>query len=120
MNKDRRRVGAEWCLTPRSIGRCCVKEIERMEKEEGRELVKRHLGCGCRGMCVLHGKRRERGELEGELGRVVRMMREGKNLVTEVTKSIAKLAQYYEWGTSRHVHSRKILMMQQLAHGLGM
>lgn len=99
MNKDRKRVGAEWCLTPRSIGQCCVKGIERMQKEEGIGLEERHLGCGCRGMRVLGGKRRERGELEEELGHVLRMMREGENLVNGVTKSIVKLAQYYEWGT---------------------
>ena len=83
-------------------------------------LVEHRLDCGCRGMCVLSGKLQEREGLEGELGRVAWMMREGKNLVTEVARSSAQLGQYYEWGTSRHIHSRKILMRRQQVHELGM
>ena len=120
MNKDRRRAGAERCLRPRLIERCCGKGIEQIQKEVGRELVEHHLDCGYRGMRVLPGTLQVKEELEGGLGHVVWMMREETNSVNEVARSIVKPGQCYEWGTSRHVHLGKILKIQQQAHGLGM
>ena len=101
------------------IGRCCAKVIERIRMEGERALVEHHVGCGCIGMRILLGRPREMGALEGGLVHVVSMMREEKNSGDEVGRSIAKLAQYCEWGTSRHVRSRKILKIQRQVHGLG-
>jgi hypothetical protein len=112
MNKGRMRAGVEMCLRPRLIERCCEKGIERIQKEEGRELVEHHLDCGYTSMCVLLGKLQVMEELEGGLGRVVWMMREEKNLVNEVLRSIVKLGQCREWGTTRRVHLEKILKIQ--------
>ena len=100
MNKGRRRAGAERCLRPRLIGRCYGKGIEQIQKEGGRELVEHHLDCGYTGMCVLPGTLQAKEELEGGRGHVVWMMREGENSVNVVSKSIVRLGQCHEWGTS--------------------
>jgi hypothetical protein len=96
MNKGRRRAGAESCLRPRLIGRCCGKGIEQIQKEGGRGLVEHHLNCGYTGMRVLRGTRQVKEELEGGLGHVVWMMREEKSSVNEVVRSIVKLGQCCE------------------------
>ena len=114
------KAGADWCLRPRLIGQCCGKGIEQIQKEGGRELVEHHLDCGYTGTRVLPGTLQVKEELEGGLGRLVWMMREGKNSVNEVSMSIVKLGRCYEWGTIRHVRSGKILKIQWQAHGLGM
>lgn len=62
---------------------------------------------------------REREGLEGGPGHVVWMTREGKNWVNEVMMSSVKRARYCEQGISKHVHLRKILMMQRQEHGSG-
>ena len=100
MNKGRRRAGAERCLRPRLIGQCCGKGIEQIQKEGGRELVEHHPDCGYTSMCVLPGTLQVKEEPEGGLGHVVWMMMEEKNSVNEVARSIVKLGQCYEWGTS--------------------
>lgn len=100
MNKDRMKVGEGWCPMPRWIGRCCERGIEQIRMGGGRELVEDHLGCDCTGMRVAAGTPRAKEELEGGLGLVVWMVKEGKNSVNEVRRSIAKLAQYYERETS--------------------
>ena len=120
MNKGKRRAGVELCLRPRLIGRCCGKGIEQTQKEVGRGLVEHHLDCGYTGMCVLPGKLQVKEELEGGLGHVAWTMRVEKNSVNEVSMSIVKLGQCYEWGTTRRVHWGKILKIQQQAHELGM
>ena len=120
MSKGRRKAGAERCLRPRLIGRCCGKGIEQIQKEVGREPVKHHLDCGYTGMRVLPGTLQVKEALEEGQGHVVWMMREETNSVNEVERSIVKPGQCYEWGTSRRVHLGKILKIQQQAHGLGM
>ena len=100
MNKGKRRAGAERCLRPRLIERCCGKGIEQIQKEEGRELVEHHLDCGYTGMCVLLGTLQVKEEPEGGLGHVVLMMREHKNSVNEVSRSIVKLGRCHERETS--------------------
>ena len=121
MNKGRMRAGGEMCLKPRLIERCCVKGIERMQKEVGRELVKHHLDCVYTSMCVLLGKLQVREELEVGLERVVwMMMREEKKLVNEVLRRIVMLGQCREWGTVRRVRLEKILKIQLQVHELGM
>ena len=100
MNKGRMRADAERCLRPGLIEQCCEKGIERIQMEEGRELVEHHLNCGYTGMCVLLGTLQVKEELEGGLGHVVWMMREDKNLVNEVSRNIVKLGRCHEWGIS--------------------
>ena len=100
MNKGRRRVGGEWRLRPRLIGRCCGKGIERIQKGGGRELVEHRLYCGYRGMCVLPGTPRVKEEQEGGLGHVVWMMMEEENSVNVVERSNVTLGQCCEWETS--------------------
>ena len=91
MNKGRRRAGAERCLRPRLIGRCCGKGTEQIQRGGGRELVEHHLDCGYTGMYVLPGTLQVREALGGGLGHVVWMMREGNNSVDEVSRSIVTL-----------------------------
>jgi len=100
MNKGKRRAGGGRCQRPRLIGRCYGKEIEQIQKEVERELVEHHLDCGYTGMRVLPGTLKVKGELEGGPGHVVWMMKEGKSSVSEVSRSIVKLGQCYEWGTT--------------------
>ena len=119
-NTGRRRADAERCLRLKSIGRCCGRGIEQIQKEVGRGLVEHHLDCGYTGTCVIPETLQVKEGLEGGLGYVVLMMMEEKSSVTEVSRSIVRLGQCYEWGTTRRAHWERILKIQQQVHGLDM